>query len=134
MSDQTFTSEECVNSTQQSIYTRRCFVTGELCSKQTNVHKEREKLHKNDEINAFVIMNFSGMSDVVYKWKLQSFIESLKQYLYLDKDGNQIACVAKAGKEPEAKAGKNTSTGEQSEWTPVKKINVIRADSNTASN
>ena len=44
MSDQTFTSEECVNSTQHSIYTRRCFVTGELCSKQTNVHKEREKL------------------------------------------------------------------------------------------
>ena len=134
MSDQTFTAEECVNSTQHSIYTRRCFVTGELCSKQTNVHKEREKLHKNDEINAFVIMNFSGMSDVVYKWKLQSFIESLKQYLYLDKDGHQIACVANAGKEPEAKAGKNTSTGDQSKWTHVKKINVIRADSNTASN
>ena len=56
MSDQTFTSEECVNSTQHSIYTRRCFATGELCSKQTNVHKEREKLHKNDEINAFVLL------------------------------------------------------------------------------
>lgn len=134
MSVKTFTSNECVNSTQHSIYTRRCFVTGELCSKQTNVHKEREKLHKNDEINAFVIMNFSGMSDVVYKWKLQSFIESLKQYLYLDKDGHQIACVSNADNKPKAKAGKDPKNKDQSGWTPVKKINVIRADSNTASN
>ena len=121
---------ECVNSTQNSIYTRRCFVTGELCSKQPNVHKEREALHRNKEINAFVIMNFSGMSDVVYKWKLQSFIESLKQFLYLDTDGvtdgQQIACVANAGEKPKAPPKK--------EWTPVKKLNVIRADSSTASN
>lgn len=121
---------ECVNSTQHSIYTRRCFVTGELCSKQPNVHKEREALHRNKEINAFVIMNFSGMSDVVYKWKLQSFIESLKQFLYLDTDGvtdgQQIACVANAGEKPKALPKK--------EWMPVEKINVIRADSNTASN
>lgn len=121
---------ECVNSTQHSIYTRRCFVTGELCSKQTNVHKEREALHKKNEINAFVIMNFSEMSDIVYKWKLSSFIESLKQYLYLDTDGHtdgqQIACVSEAGKMPTIPPKKK--------WTPVEKINVIRADSNTASN
>lgn len=121
---------ECVNSTQHSIYTRRCFITGELCSKQPNVHKEREALHRNKEINAFVIMNFSGMSDVVYKWKLQSFIESLKRFLYLDTDGvtdgQQIACVANAGEKPTAPS--------KVEWTQVQKINVIRADSDTASN
>lgn len=116
----------CINSTQHCIYTRRCFVTGELCSKQTNIYKERELLHAENEINAFVIMNFSEMSDVVYKWKLRSFIESLKHHLYLDKQNHQIACVEKATETP-------PSAGD-SKWEEIKKINVIRADSNTASN
>lgn len=116
----------CINSTQHCIYTRRCFVTGELCSKQTNIYKERELLHAKAEINAFVIMNFSEMSDVVYKWKLRSFIESLKNHLYLDNMNHQIACVEKSTDTPPSEGS--------SKWEKVKKINVIRADTNTASN
>ena len=121
-----YAPKECITSTRNNIYTRRCFITGELCSKQTNVHKEREALYKKNEINAFVIMNFSGMSDIVYKWKLRSFIESLKQYLYLDLDGQQIACVSNRGEMP--------TDDQKTNWTPVEKIKVIRADTNTASN
>lgn len=116
----------CINSTQHCIYTRRCFVTGELCSKQTNIYKERELLHAKKEINAFVIMNFSEMSDVVYKWKLRSFIESLKNHLYLDNRNHQIVCVEKTTDTPPSEGN--------SEWEKVEKINVIRADTNTASN
>lgn len=116
----------CINSTQHCIYTRRCFVTGELCSKQTNIYKERELLHAKKEINAFVIMNFSEMSDVVYKWKLRSFIESLKNHLYLDNRNHQIACVEKTTDTPPSEGN--------SKWEEVEKINVIRADTNTASN
>lgn len=77
----------CEKSTEYSIYSRRCFVTGEYCSKQLNVQREREKLHDDNHINAFVVMNFSKMSDVVYRWRLKSFIESLHQYLYINKKG-----------------------------------------------
>lgn len=116
----------CINSTQHCIYTRRCFVTGELCSKQTNIYKERELLHAKKHINAFVIMNFSEMSDVVYKWKLRSFIESLKNHLYLDNQNHQIACVEKTTDIPPSDSN--------SKWEKVEKVNVIRADTNTASN
>lgn len=54
----------------------RCFMTGEYCSKQENIRKERRILYNNDSINVFVIMNFSSMSDVVFKWRLQGFIEA----------------------------------------------------------
>lgn len=118
----------CRKSTQYSIYSRQCFVTGELCSKQSNVHKERERLHSAQEINAFVVMNFSDMSDVVYKWKLRSFIESLKKHLYLNPKIHEIACVA-GGKEDLPTLGAQEGT-----WEPVNKINVVRADSHTASN
>lgn len=114
----------CIKSTQYSIHSRRCFMTGEFCSKQANVHREREKLHKKNEINAFVVMNFSEMSDVVYKWKLQSFVESLKKHLYLDRKKHRIACVAH---------GKG-NLPDPDNWTQVTKINVIRADSNTETN
>lgn len=126
MSDQQTAAAECTASTRHSVYTRHCFVTGEMCSKQTNIRKEREELHSKNEINAFVIMNFSGMSDVVYECKLLDFIRSLSKYLYLDRESHQIACVKEPGREP-----KSEST---SGWTPVEKIHVIRADSNTASN
>ena len=76
----------CEKSTQYSVRSRRCFMTGELCSKQSSVHRKREELHDGNEINAFVVMNFSDMSDVVYKWKLRSFIESLKKFLFLKKE------------------------------------------------
>ena len=123
----------CEKSTQYSIHSRRCFMTGELCSKQGRVHREREQLHRGNQINAFVVMNFSDMSDVVYKWKLRSFIESLKRYLFLKKEPDPenkgqektvaIACTAN---------GKKPNDGKK--WEQVEQIHVIRADSNTESN
>lgn len=116
----------CSKSTEYSIHSRRCFMTGEYCSKQTNVHMERERLHKKDEINAFVIMNFSNMSDVVYKWRLQSYIESLKKYLFISDGGREIACISDP-QNPDC-------LPKEQEWHPVKKIHVIRADSNSVTN
>lgn len=87
----------CIKSTESSIQTRQCFMTGEYCSQQTNIQKERQRLHHTPggpEINAFVIMNFSSMSDVVYESRIKQFIESLKKYLFLDVAGNRIACVS----------------------------------------
>lgn len=125
----------CVKSTQYSVHSRRCFMTGELCSKQSSVHKERGQLHDKNHINAFVVMNFSDMSDVVYKWKLRSFVESLKKYLFLKKEPSgghaekrkttAIACVAN---------DKTVLPGNKEDWVQVEQINVVRADSNTESN
>lgn len=106
----------CRISTKASIHSRRCFMTGEFCSKQTNVHSEQQWLHEKHEINAFVIMNFSDMSDVVYKWRIKPFIESLSKYLYLE--GNHLYCSSHEVKEDER----------------VSEIHVIRSDSDPASN
>ena len=64
------------------VFSRRCFMTGEYCSKQLNVQRERERLHKNGEINAFVIMSFTNMTDVVYRWRIKTYVESLAKNLY----------------------------------------------------
>lgn len=91
---------------QGCIHSRRCFMSGEYCSQLANIQKAREKLHptskrveikesnnlknKGREINAFVIMNFSNMSDVAYKWQLRPFVESLKDYFYFK--GDNLVC------------------------------------------
>lgn len=118
----------CYTETEASIHSRRCFMTGEYCSKQTNIQRERRRLHKNlvdgkEEIiiNAFVVMNFSDMSDVVYKWRLRPFIESLTKYLYMDNQ-NRLYCSATERE--------NSISG----MRKINKINVIRADSDPASN
>ena len=119
----------CSTSTEDCIQSRRCFMTGEYCSKQTNIQKERKRLHDKYSINAFVVMNFSNMSDVIYKWRLQSFIESLSKYLYMDSEKQKLYCLPTAKltqQEPEEIKNKK--------WKPVKKVNVIRSDSNPASN
>ena len=105
---------------QDCVYSHRCFMSGEYCSKHVNIQKERKRLHDSSKINAFVIMNFSNMSDVVYNWKIKPFIESLKKYLVLK--GNQIIC--------QTTPVEKIQDGERA----VKEINVIRADSNYASN
>lgn len=64
------------------VFSRRCFMTGEYCSKQLNVQRERERLHKNGEINAFVIMSFTNMTDVVYRWRIKTYVESLVKNLF----------------------------------------------------
>lgn len=118
----------CRKTTSYSTWSRQCFMTGEQCSKQSIVHKERKRLHDNNEINAFVVMNFSNMSDVVYKWKLSSFIESLKDHLYLNSNTDEIICVADTEDDP------NTLKDTEPGWKKVTKIHVVRADSNTVSN
>lgn len=55
----------CSISIEDCIHTRRCFMTGEYCAKQAQIQAERKKLHDDDSISAFVVMNFSNMSDVV---------------------------------------------------------------------
>lgn len=130
-----------------SIHSRRCFMSGEHCSKLANIQKERDRLHLRGEINAFVIMNFSNMSDVVYNWRIKPFIESLKKYLTISQ--NEITCHATPVQNSAPHSGKKSCesssvnqsekdiencNGQCSEYQRVKKINVIRADSNYASN
>lgn len=104
------------------IHSRRCFMSGEYCSKQLNIYQERKKLHAEQgkrQINAFVVMNFSDMSDVVYKWRLKDFIRSLSKNLYINKKTEAVICSL-------------SDPGE--EWAEVEQINVLRADSSPASN
>jgi len=117
---------DCSISLESSTHTRKCFMTGEYCSQKTNIQRERNKLHKKSAedgitISAFVIMNFSDMSDVVYKWRIKDFIESLKKYLYVDRDLKRLYCAA----------DKNY---ENADLYKVNEIKVIRADSDPASN
>ena len=111
----------CSISTEASTHTRRCFMTGEYCSQKTNIQRERKKLYKKGEIVAFVIMNFSDMSDVVYKWRIEIFIESLRKYLYVDDENGRLYCNTE----------KNNVPGKMRK---VEKIKVVRSDSNPASN
>lgn len=121
------TCSGCYISTENSSHTRRCFMTGEYCSQKTNIQHERKKLYKKDKngitISAFVIMNFSDMADVVYKWRVEVFVETIKKYLYFDENNHRLYCRAKENCMPE---GNN--------YIKVDKINVIRADSDPASN
>lgn len=121
--------QSCYISTENSNHTRRCFMSGEYCSQKTNIQRERKKLYENknkvgkDEItiSAFVIMNFSDMSDVVYKWRIEKFIESLNKYLYMDNKKKRLYCNIEKNDIPR-------------NMTKVDKIKVVRADSNPSSN
>lgn len=121
--------QTCYISTENSTHTRRCFMSGEYCSQKTNIQRERKKLYENRDkkgnrkvaISAFVIMNFSDMSDVVYKWRIEIFVESLKKYLYMDTENNRLYCNIK----------KNRSMDRMEK---VDEIKVVRSDSSPASN
>lgn len=127
---------ECWTSTDECIHSRRCFMTGEYCSKQNSIQKERNALYKNEKpldglepekenvtaITAFVIMNFSDMSDVVYKWRIKTFIESLAPYFCVNKKKNKIYC--KPSKDMETPDG----------CLDVNRIQVVRSDSDPVSN
>ena len=114
------TDTNCAISCEQCNHYRRCFMSGEYCSKQQNIRQERKRLHEKNEINAFVIMHFSDMSNVVYEWRLKSYIESLTEYLFINTSAEKIQCASNAPTE--------------SGWEKVTKINVLRADSDLASN
>lgn len=114
-------SQKCVVPLEDYCRSCRCFMTGEYCSKQENIRKERKVLYNNDSINVFVIMNFSSMSDVVFKWRLQDFIKSLSKHFDFDTTdphNRKLICSEK----PISK--------------PTHKINlrIIRSDSNPSSN
>lgn len=115
-------SQCCCISTESCVYSRRCFMSGEYCSKQPNIQRERRKMHTFDKfkIKAFVIMNFSDMSDVVYKWRIKPFIESLAKYMYFEDD--KLYCSI--SEEDDKRTEKNM----------VKEIEVVRSDSDPASN
>lgn len=151
----------CKIPSNSCIHSRRCFMSGEYCSQLANIHKAREKLHavkeieissnqgtktlKVREINAFVIMNFSNMSDVAYKWQLRSFVESLKDYFYFEGDTlvfskSGIPDSNRGGDDDKPKCSEedNSESSQtqpsKQEITKVYRINVIRADSNYDSN
>lgn len=121
--------QTCYISTENSTHTRRCFMSGEYCSQKTNIQRERKKLYESKDkegeekitISAFVIMNFSDMSDVVYKWRIEIFVKSLAKYLYMDTENNRLYCNVK----------KNSSMAGMKK---VDKIKVVRSDSSPASN
>lgn len=112
----------CYTPTESCIHTRRCFMSGEYCSQQSNIQRERAKLYAENSIRAFVIMNFSDMSDVVYEWRIKSFVKSLSAYLYFDKAHQRLYC---SSIEDDCRLDK----GEM-----VKNIEVVRSDSEPASN
>lgn len=100
------------------MHSRRCFMSGEYCSKQLNVEREKARMYKSNSITAFVIMNFSDMSDIVYRWRIEPFIKRLSNYLYFDGDKKRLFCSKE--KLPEGKH--------------IKDIQVVRSDSSPASN
>lgn len=121
--------QTCYISTENSTHTRRCFMSGEYCSQKTNIQRERKKLYENKDsegkekltISAFVIMNFSDMSDVVYKWRIEIFVKSLAKYLYMDTKNSRLYCSVK----------KNVNMAGMKK---VDEIKVVRSDSSPASN
>ena len=137
-------TNRCKVSLNSCIHSRRCFMTGEYCSQLANIHKARNRLHKipeknasqsikDGEINAFVIMNFSNMSDVAYKWRLCPFIESLVKYFFFE--GEELICCSNQQEIDAMEQKMHQSRAEnESIVRRVSKINVIRADSNYDSN
>lgn len=117
--------QRCFISVEDSNRLRRCFMTGEYCSKQMNIQRERREQHENDRLNAFVIMNFSDMSDVVYKWRIHDYIENLKEYFAFSNDRERIYCYKEKITE---------KMEEEDNLISVKGIDVVRSDSDPASN
>lgn len=117
----------CFISTEESHQSRRCFMTGEYCSKQTKIQRERREQYEKNRITAFVIMNFSDMSNVVYKWRLHDYIKSLKIHFAFSNDKKRIYCSKE-------KIMEEAVLNKDDEFVPVERIDVVRADSDPASN
>ena len=87
----TYASIDLDNST----YSHRCFMTGESCSMQEGIASGRRELHgKKNSINAFVVMSFSKVTDVVYKWRIKPFVESLQKNLYFNHSHTRLYCFS----------------------------------------
>lgn len=109
-------------------------MNGEYCSHQQNILSERERLHREGKINAFVIMNFSDMSDVVYKWRLNDFIKSLKNYLYINLDTQELICCANKNIRDTKLEVEKKNGGQGSNVKKVEHIQIVRSDSEFATN
>ena len=88
----------CSIDLNNSGFSRRCFMTGEYCAQQENIKRERKRLHDLKQIRAFVDMSYSNISDVLYKWRLKSFIETLKNKLYFNTNPKKprLYCIDRA--------------------------------------
>lgn len=117
---------ECHISQKESNHSRRCFMTGEYCSRQKNIQQKRAKLRKKGEVMAFVAMNFSEMSSVIYHWRIASMVETLSKYLYIERATNTLHCCAS---EFEVRKKKDDER-----YDLVESIQVMRADSSPSSN
>lgn len=124
--------EYCSVHTDKTVHFRRCFMSGEYCTKQRDITFKRKGLHRTRterqedvvEISAFVIMDFSDMSDIVYEWHLKEYIQSLRKYLRYDIKNKKIYCTL----------NENPQEDEIKKIPQVNKIHVIRADSAPSSN
>lgn len=117
----------CYVNAKKSLYSRKCFMTGEYCSKQSSIQSEREELHKENKINAFVIMSFSNMADIVYESRIKRFIKKLKKYLAFDEKKDRICCSREKIKDEE-------NGSQKIKYHAIKEIIVERGDSEVASN
>lgn len=124
----------CFVNAKKSIYSRKCFMTGEYCSKQTSIQRERKDLHEKDEINAFVIMSFSDMADVVYEQRIKRFIKKLKNHLAFDENRDRICCSKKIVEEETYDEKDKYKILNNIKYRKVKKIHVERGDTDVASN
>lgn len=126
--------EYCFINAKKSLYSRKCFMTGEYCSKQTSIERERKELHDKHEINAFVIMSFSDMTNVVYEWRIKRFIEKLKKYFFFDKDNRKIFCSKHNIKAKNELTDEELDSLNGNSYNNVKEIHVERGDTDVASN
>ena len=65
------------------------------------------------------------MSEVVYKWRICSYVESLSKYLFINNTTKELRCSI---------TEKDTIVEQDKEWERVKEIQVVRADSDPSSN
>lgn len=124
----------CFIDAKKSAYSRKCFMTGEYCSKQTSIQRERKDLHEKDEINAFVIMSFSDMADVIYEQRIKRFIRKLKSYLAFDKKRDRICCSKEKMEEEKYDPNDTSKIISDIKYRRVKEIHVERGDTDVASN
>ena len=124
----------CFINEKKSTYSRKCFMTGEYCSKQTGIQRERKDLHEKDEINAFVIMSFSDMADVVYEQRIKRFVRKLKSYLAFDEKRDKICCYKEKMEEEKYDPDDTSKIINDIKYRRVKEIHVERGDTEVASN
>lgn len=97
------------------------------------VKRHSQALQIMNELQHLGYISYSlDMSDVVYNWRLKPFIERLAEYLEFSNDG--IYCKERPGDKVKLEQDEIRKRLKEKGRVPVQKINVIRADTNYASN